>query len=131
MIKKRFKVEKLIRDKSIERMKKQNITCQSRVLNEEEYAIALKNKLEEETAEVLEAVTREEIIDEMADVLEVLHALAQSQQSSMEEVEKLRAEKYVARGGFDQRIYGEYIEMAADNPKAEEFQNQPHKYPEI
>lgn len=130
MTKKRFGVHKLIRDKSIERMEKRNISCTFRILNTQEYHAELKRKLEEEAAEVVAATTRDEILDELADVLEVISALAIEQGSSLEKIEEIRETRYAERGGFEKRLYGESIEMAADHPDVKNFQGQPHKYPE-
>jgi predicted house-cleaning noncanonical NTP pyrophosphatase (MazG superfamily) len=43
--------------------------------------------------------------EELADILEVVHALAPLVAGSMEELEKVRVAKVKERGGFDQRIF--------------------------
>ena len=70
-----------------------------RVLEErsgEAYAAALRAKLQEEVGEYLEASDPEEL----ADVLEVLHALAALHGLSPAELEARRASKAAERGGF-------------------------------
>lgn len=74
------------------------ITC---VLTDEEYQKALYDKLQEEVAEFLETP----IPEELADILEVVRALAPLVAGSMEELEKIRAAKEKVRGGFDQKIF--------------------------
>ena len=44
-------------------------------------------------------------IEELADLLEIMHALAEYHGSSIEEVEKVRQEKADKRGGFKEKIY--------------------------
>ncbi|BDP42205.1 hypothetical protein DAETH_21740 [Deinococcus aetherius] len=72
-----------------------------RVLAEAEYRPALLDKLEEETQEYLADRTPEEL----ADVLEVLHALAALHGLTPEGLEELRARKAAERGGFVGRVW--------------------------
>jgi predicted house-cleaning noncanonical NTP pyrophosphatase (MazG superfamily) len=62
---------------------------------------ALLAKLHEETAE-LAAATDAEVLGELADVLEVLRALAQEHDLSWWSVDAEAARKRVERGGFDE-----------------------------
>ena len=43
--------------------------------------------------------------DELADIMEVVYALASLHDCTSEELEKLRAEKAEKRGGFDKKIF--------------------------
>ena len=54
------------------------------------------NKVTEETSELLE----EPSLEEMADVLEVIYALAETMGFSSEELESARETKQKLRGGF-------------------------------
>ncbi|MFJ3839428.1 MazG nucleotide pyrophosphohydrolase domain-containing protein [Streptomyces sp. NPDC090054] len=69
-----------------------------------EAAELLVEKLAEEAAEVAVAGTREDLLDELADVLEVVHSLADAAGWSPEDVEAARVGKRAARGGFDWRL---------------------------
>ena len=60
----------------------------------------LVNKLQEETTE-----TKKEILEELADVLEVLDAISCSQGSDLTEVTRIKEEKKAKKGGFSKRIY--------------------------
>lgn len=70
-----------------------------RVAEPSELAGLLRDKLREETEE---AVTAEpaELLDELADVLEVAHALARAAGHSLADLDRARAVKAVERGGF-------------------------------
>ncbi len=63
---------KLVRDKIPEIIAKQGKTVTFRALRGEELKQALKDKLIEETQELINAKSEEELIEEIADVLEVL-----------------------------------------------------------
>ncbi|MET3682777.1 putative house-cleaning noncanonical NTP pyrophosphatase (MazG superfamily) [Alkalibacillus flavidus] len=104
--------QKLVRDyipTIIEKSEKQYST---RILDENEYVEALKKKLYEEVNEVHEAQGQEDLLEELADVLEVIHALAKVNNSDMERVEQMRQTKAKERGGFDKRIL---LEEVKDN----------------
>lgn len=72
-----------------------------RKLTATEYAEALRNKLTEEVREYLADRTPEEL----ADVLEVLRALAALHGLTPEELEAVRARKAAERGDFAGRIW--------------------------
>lgn len=48
-------------------------------------------------------------LEEMVDVLEVLYAIAAARGYSVEELERVRAEKSEKRGGFADRIFLEKV----------------------
>ena len=60
----------------------------------------LDSKLDEE----LEEYHEEQNIEELADLLEVIRAIAVARGYSLEELERVRAEKAAKRGGFEKRI---------------------------
>lgn len=132
MIKKtiRFKVDKLIRNKTSERLTKKNIVIFERVMELDEYIQKLKNKLVEETEEALEATNKEELRSELADVLEVIHALSTASGFSYQDVEHARLEKKETRGGFDARLYCSAIELDSDNKYIDDYRSRPDRYPE-
>lgn len=103
---------KLVRDKILERIEKEGTKYSSRILSDAEYTEELLKKLTEEAGEVIKAahISREELILEIADVLEVLEALQKSQQITTADVEKIKAEKKESRGGFEKKIFLESTE---------------------
>lgn len=92
---------KLVRDKIPEIMKAAGQTPVFRRLDKAEYKICLERKLEEETAEYL----ADKNLEELADILEVLWALAEADGYSKEELLAACADKHEKRGGFAQRIF--------------------------
>jgi predicted house-cleaning noncanonical NTP pyrophosphatase (MazG superfamily) len=97
-------MEKLVRDKIAEFVfKERGEVLTTRLASEEEMLSLLKNKLVEEANEVLNATSNDNLIEELADVLEVLKALI-VKQNIAEEVFKKREDKCLERGGFDNGV---------------------------
>lgn len=86
----------------IEAAGKQAVT---RVLSDEEYLAELDRKLTEECAEY----QADKNVEELADVLEVLYAIAAARGYSVQELERIRAAKAEKRGGFADRIFLEKV----------------------
>ena len=97
--------DKLVRDKIPEIIKADGKHCKTRVLSESEMQKYLLSKLKEEVTELENQPNAEEI----ADIMEVLMALAIELGSSMEQVEQVRLRKHTERGGFEKRILLEYV----------------------
>ncbi len=91
---------KLVRDRIPEIILASGKTCSTEVLSDERYLEMLDAKLDEELAEY----HRDQNIEELADLLEVLRAAALARGCSAGELERIRAEKAAKRGGFDKRI---------------------------
>jgi predicted house-cleaning noncanonical NTP pyrophosphatase (MazG superfamily) len=74
--------------------------------DEDEYERRLLDKLDEEVAEYRE--NRE--ADELADILEVVHAIRRHEGVTADDLEQLRSEKAEERGRFEDRIVLERVE---------------------
>lgn len=96
---------KLIRDKILDVLIEKKLEYSSRVLDEKEYEMAIKAKFHEEISEFEKAETSEEIISELADILELIHAAVQLQNTSFEQLEEIRKQKKNSRGGFDKKLF--------------------------
>ncbi|MGG2093411.1 nucleoside triphosphate pyrophosphohydrolase [Bacillus sp. S13(2024)] len=96
---------KLVRDRIPEMIESNGKTFTTRTLNEKEYIEEVCKKTGEELAEYVEAETLEHKIEELADLLELVNALAQYEGVALEDVEKVRKEKEEKRGGFGGRIF--------------------------
>jgi predicted house-cleaning noncanonical NTP pyrophosphatase (MazG superfamily) len=75
-----------------------------RVLGDEEYRRALLDKLLEEVEEV-RAASPDDVLEELADVLEVLRSLARTHGWSWQDVVDAAEVKRTARGGFSDRLF--------------------------
>ena len=96
---------KLVRDRIPEIIEASGKSCTCQVLDDQAYLAALDEKLNEELSEY----RQDKSMEELADLLEVIHAAANARGSSFEEVEQLRKAKAKKRGGFDQRIFLEKV----------------------
>lgn len=127
----RFVTKKLVRHKTPASLKAQGVDIYERILDNTEFIHQLKNKLLEETAEIAEAQNAQELIDELADVLEVLYTLAKASNIPLDEVEKIRQEKREKSGHFEHKLFSEYMDIKESSPRLQHFRSRPHKYPEI
>ena len=96
-----IRYEKLVRDKIPQMIEQEGFVPNVRVLDEAEYAEALRTKLTEEVQEYLADRNSEEL----ADILEVVYALAALQKTTPQELEAIRKEKAEQRGGFSARLH--------------------------
>lgn len=126
--KRRFKFDKLIRHRVREMMEQKNIRVHSRLIQGTEYHEKLHEKLIEETHEVVKAKTEEEKLEELADVLEVLHAFSLSLGSSLDEIDRIRQAKKLKKGGFEEGVYCTHIELECDHPDVAYYDERPDQY---
>jgi predicted house-cleaning noncanonical NTP pyrophosphatase (MazG superfamily) len=96
---------KLVRDRIPEVIESTGKKFTTRILNNEEYITELKNKSFEELEEYVQTKNNEDAIEELADLLEIIHALAEYHGASIEKVEEVRKVKAEKRGGFKEKIF--------------------------
>lgn len=124
----KFICNKLGRDKGLESFPKEGITPQYQILTGESLGFALKDKLIEEAHEVGEAYTQAQLINELADVLEVVDGLCKAYGVNQADLMQVKQAKYQERGGFEQGFFVESLSMDDDNPKVYHFRASPDKY---
>ncbi len=93
--------EKAVRDKIPEIIENSGKKCIFQKLTDEDYLLELEKKLHEEITEYLSS--RE--LEELADVFEVTYRILQLRNVSVEEMESIRSEKFLKRGGFEQNYF--------------------------
>ncbi|WP_044640481.1 nucleoside triphosphate pyrophosphohydrolase [Risungbinella massiliensis] len=96
---------KLVRDRIPEIIVNSNKEAVFRKLDEKEYLVEARKKLEEELLEYLESENDQDSLEELADLLELIYALAEVHGSSREKLEEIRSEKAEKRGGFQKRLF--------------------------
>jgi len=92
------KYEKLVRDKIPDILDEKGVDYEKHIAEPAEYKKELIKKLVEESCEFAEAG----LLEELADVAEVLGALAKLPEYS--NIEEVRIKKLNEKGGFDKRI---------------------------
>jgi diadenosine tetraphosphate (Ap4A) HIT family hydrolase/predicted house-cleaning noncanonical NTP pyrophosphatase (MazG superfamily) len=105
---------KLVRDRIPELIRRRGSEPRIRQLSGDEFVTALGRKLIEEAEEVAAAPS----VEELADVVEVVRALATALGLSLEDVEAIRQAKADARGAFKDRIVLESVDVEADDTKS-------------
>ena len=97
---KTVKYHKLVRDRIPEIIKSSGKTCITEILSDEEYLKMVDEKFNEELAEY----HKDQNIEELADLLELIYAATIARGYSLEELEQVRAEKSAKRGSFEKKI---------------------------
>ena len=92
---------KLVRDRIPEIIAMSGKECVYTILEDEEYLAMLDQKLNEEMAEY----QQDKSMEELADLLEVMMAVAKARGYAWEAVEIIRRAKQEKRGGFEKRIF--------------------------
>lgn len=95
-----MKYHKLVRDRIPEIIKTSGDRCVTEILSQDEYVKQLDQKLQEELTEYYQ----EPCLEELADLLEVIHAVAVARGYTVEQLEEQRVKKAQERGGFENRI---------------------------
>lgn len=100
-----MKFDKLVRDKIPESIVKSGQKPKIHIATEVEYRQKLKLKLQEEVNEYL----KDNNIKELADIIEVVYAIADFNKLKPEDLELMRLKKLREKGGFEKRIILEEI----------------------
>jgi len=77
----------------------------TRILNDQDFLRELDTKLQEEVNEY----RADQNIEELADILEVIHGILDAKGVTFAELEKLRIDKAKKRGDFKKRIFLETV----------------------
>ena len=99
---------KLVRDKIPNIIKEKGEIPVVRILDEDEYKKELEKKLYEEYKEVIES-TNDERVEELADMLEVIRALANLENKNLNDIIKVADKKLEKRGAFEEKIFLEKV----------------------
>ena len=97
---KKIAYNKLVRDRIPEIIKSSGKSCEVRTLEDEEYLRMIDAKLDEELAEY----HKDQNLEELADLLEVIYAATEARGFSIDQLEELRAAKASARGCFQKKL---------------------------
>ncbi|MBE6141057.1 MAG: hypothetical protein E7172_05980 [Firmicutes bacterium] len=103
------KYNKLVRDNIPNIIENNDGIPVFRTLDDKEYWNSLLNKIEEETNEVANAITKEERKKELADLFEILKAMAEYNGFTLSEIEEEANIKRNKNGGFTRKLYLEKV----------------------
>lgn len=91
---------KLVRDRIPEIIEASGAECKTAILSDEKYLEMIDAKLDEE----LKEYHKDQNIEELADLLEVIRAATIARGHTLEELEEVRAKKAEKRGRFENKI---------------------------
>lgn len=92
---------KAIRDKIPEIIQKDDHTCNVKTLSDDEFLKELEKKLVEE----LNEYQKSKNVEELADILEVIHRISSLKGTTPEQLEAIRKEKATKRGSFEKNLF--------------------------
>ena len=95
-----IKYNKLVRDRIPEIIEASGKSCVTKILSDEDYLCMIDAKLDEELAEY----HKDQNIEELADLIEVIYAAAKARGYTLEQLETVRAEKSAKRGVFQKKL---------------------------
>ena len=96
---------KLVRDRIPQIIEASGKTCTTRILDPSEHLHEIKTKMQEEALEFQQAANDKDAIEELADILELVHAALDVYGVSFDVLEEVRQHKKDKRGGFAEGIY--------------------------
>lgn len=100
---------KLIRDRIPEIIIADDCQPKTRVLKKSEMFVELKKKVLEEAEELVDVEKKSDVINELADILELIDAIAENKKIDPKLLKKEQKVKRQKRGGFEKRLYLEYV----------------------
>lgn len=125
----RFKLDKLVRDKVFKDMQKLGQKVEYRVLGDEELLQSLKAKLLEEAAEFDSSSPK--ALEELSDLLEIAEQLAAAFGYTYDDLRATQIKKRQKAGGFADRIFVESVIVKDDDPWLDYYVKNPDRFPEI
>jgi predicted house-cleaning noncanonical NTP pyrophosphatase (MazG superfamily) len=129
--KRKFKQNKLWRDKVVDLLEQMGSKIHWTRLETNQFGEQLKIKLLEEAQEVCKATTKESLLEELADVLEVITSFCELHEASLNDIIDLKGKKHQERGGFQGRKFVTVAEHPIGSFGEKYCLNDPEKYPEI
>lgn len=91
---------KLVRDRIPEIIEKSGKRGTVEILKDTDYLLMLDEKLDEELAEY----HKDQNVEELADLLEVIYAAAEVRGYTVEQLEEIRLRKQIERGAFKEKL---------------------------
>lgn len=127
-----FRYAKLVRDNIPGWHRENGHIINGRRPTGKELLEALVAKLHEEADEVSGAMSRDELVEEIGDVQQIINDILASQNIAQSELEQSIQKKTGRKGGFLQGEYIESITIPDENDEwAQYCRRAPEKYPEI
>lgn len=127
----KFQQNKLWRDKAIELMEQTGSKISWTKLDDQAFAKEIKIKFMEEASEVCNAKSSQALLEEFADIMEVMAAWCQLYGYNVDDVIKIQQKKFQERGGFYGRKFVTVAQHLQGSFGEKYCLADPTKYPEI
>lgn len=101
-------MNKLVRDKIVDIIKSEGRDVNFKVLNDSDYLQALKNKLQEESLEVINSNSKEETLAELADLQELIDCILTQLNYTKDDLTLAQNSKKLSKGSFLRKIFIKY-----------------------
>lgn len=131
MAKHTFTFNKLVRDAIVSMSEADGATVSYRTLEGDAYRAALETKITEELEELQAAQTPADIAGELADITEILMAIAAHKGISPADIEAQRQKKFTKRGGFALKHFIDTVTVDEADPMFDYYNKNPEKFPKI
>ena len=105
MSKKEIIYNKLIRDRIPEIISADGWFPETKVLNKKDFIVELKKKIFEEAKELNEGKDHQNLIEELADIQEIIDTVLKEKQVKLADFRKLQTKKRQKRGGFKKKLF--------------------------
>lgn len=127
----KFRNDKLWRDKMIQVLEGQGSKIHWRYLDDIEFDHQLRLKIIEEANEVAATKNNNELIEELADVLEIIDSFCDLYKIDFEDIKNAQIKKQFERGGFTGRKFVTIAEHPLNSPGEKYCLAAPDRYPEV
>lgn len=104
-MKKEIIYNKLIRDRIPEITLADGWLSKTKILNKKEFVVELKKKILEEAKELNEGKDTKNLIEELADIQEIIDTILKEKSVKFAEFRKIQAQKRKKRGGFTKKLF--------------------------
>lgn len=126
----KFRFSKLVRDKIVDGIKNSGNKPIYRRLRKTEYIKELIKKMLEESEELPKTKSKE-LIEEIADIQEIIDNILEVLGVTKVELKKEQRRKNKKAGSFKKRLFIDYVEMKEGAEWIKYYLKHPKKYPEI
>ena len=127
---KKFRLNKLVRDKIVDLHKQTGGDAEFKVLEAEEYLAALRDKIIEEANE-LKIDEKQKLVAELADIQEVVDSMVKAIGKAKKDVKLAQLEKRKGAGAFKKKHYIYTVTLPNNDKWTKYYKSQPERFTEI
>jgi predicted house-cleaning noncanonical NTP pyrophosphatase (MazG superfamily) len=127
---KKFRLNKLVRDKIVDFHKQTGGDAEFKVLEAQEYLAALRDKIIEEANE-LKLDEKQKLVAELADIQEVVDTMVKAIGKTKKDVKLAQLEKRKSAGAFKKKHYIYTVTLPDSDKWTKYYESQPDRFTEV